>query len=422
MKLAKLSLAAIVVAGLASSSFAESTTLADAFKNGKVNGELRAWYFDRDNGTTTQNIFNTAVDLGYVTDSIYGLSLGVTVQSNYAPFASTDAKKMYDGDMYGSGAVLSEAYIQYAIGKTTAKVGRQYISTPLVGSSGSRIVKESFEGALVINTDLPQTTLAAGYVSKFQGRTSDVTPGGTTGNGESDIPDFSKHAVFYGAGNLDFDGAYTILAINKSVPNLTITGQYMLTNNVVYRTATSDVDVYYGALGYIVPMNNFKIGLDGAYQKSKEDFSAVALSGDMVALQASLIDLAGFGAKLAYTTTSNDDGVILGLGNGSGVVALTAPLIKGATAVSGKDTDAYKVEASYDFSKVGVTGLTVMAQYVNVNLPSAASTGDQVYLEGQVAYAIPALKGLTLSGEYENVSNDKGPDTNEFRFRANYKF
>jgi len=41
---------------------------------------------------------------------------------------------------------------------------------------------------------------------------------------------------------------------------------------------------------------------------------------------------------------------------------------------------------------------------------------------GQVAYAIPALKGLTLSAEYENIDNDKTADANEFRFRANYKF
>ena len=41
MKLAKLSLAAIVVAGLASSSFA-ADTLADAFKNGKVNQHLNS--------------------------------------------------------------------------------------------------------------------------------------------------------------------------------------------------------------------------------------------------------------------------------------------------------------------------------------------------------------------------------------------
>ena len=41
MKLAKLSLAAMVVAGLASSSFA-ADTLADAFKSGTVTGELKA--------------------------------------------------------------------------------------------------------------------------------------------------------------------------------------------------------------------------------------------------------------------------------------------------------------------------------------------------------------------------------------------
>ena len=64
MKLAKLSLAAIVVAGLASSSFA-ADTLADAFKNGKVNGELKAYYFTTDNGSTTDaDIFSTGVMLG----------------------------------------------------------------------------------------------------------------------------------------------------------------------------------------------------------------------------------------------------------------------------------------------------------------------------------------------------------------------
>lgn len=79
MKLAKLSLAAIVVAGLTSGSFA-ADTLADAFKNGKVSGELRAYYFDRDTGDANTgtakkgnaSIFNTGVVLGYVSDSLYG--------------------------------------------------------------------------------------------------------------------------------------------------------------------------------------------------------------------------------------------------------------------------------------------------------------------------------------------------------------
>ena len=58
MKFAKLSLAAIVVAGLTSSSFA-ADTLADAFKDGKISGELKAYYFTKDNGTKDADIFTT---------------------------------------------------------------------------------------------------------------------------------------------------------------------------------------------------------------------------------------------------------------------------------------------------------------------------------------------------------------------------
>jgi len=442
----------MVVAGLASSSFAASDTLADAFKNGKVNGELRAWYFDRDTGKAVNSatfynanqvgkqgdadLFTTGVMLGYVTDSLYGLSLGLTFQSSYSPFAEKEAKQMFGADMYGSGAVLSEAYVAYNIGKTTAKVGRQFISTPLVNGSGSRMIKEAFQGAVVLNTDLPQTTAFGGYVNKFQGRTTRAIDSSLTGD-ESDIPEFTRNAVFYGVGVASFDGAYTIGAINKSIPNLTITGQYAMVNDVA-GTTFGDSQVWVGALGYVVPMSNFKIGLDGAYQGSKADtYNAagnanIGYDGGMFGLQASLIDLAGFGAKVAYTSVSNDDNVILGMGNGAGgAVAFTAPLMAGASKVSTADTDAYKVELSYDFSKVGVTGLKVMANYVSISADGTVSSAaivptDYTYWAGQVAYDIPAVKGLTLSLEYEDGKQEPTgaatTNTDEMRFRANYKF
>ena len=93
MKLAKLSLAAMVVAGLATSSFA-ADTLADAFAKGKVQGELRAWYFDRDRPAGDADIINTGLVLNYVTDTFYGFYMGATFQSNYAPWADKDAKSM----------------------------------------------------------------------------------------------------------------------------------------------------------------------------------------------------------------------------------------------------------------------------------------------------------------------------------------
>ncbi len=187
MQLTKLSLVAAVVVGLSTSAMA-ADTLVDAFKNGKVNGELRAWYWDKTaEGTkeNNENITNFAIELGYVTDSFYGFRLGATFQGNATPWAEENAKTLYADEQAASGSVLSEAYIGYKLGKTDVKVGRQYINTPLVGGNYTRIFKESFQGVTITNTDLPQTTLFAGYADKFQGRTSNVS-----GDGLGDAPKF----------------------------------------------------------------------------------------------------------------------------------------------------------------------------------------------------------------------------------------
>ena len=93
----------------------------------------------------------------------------------------------------------------------------------------------------------------------------------------------------------------------------------------------------------------------------------------------------------------------------------------------------------YDFTKVGVTGLKVLGQYIKINqdastgviLNNASSDTKTKYWEGQISYDIPSLKGLTLSLEYENATKDvaalgataaSSTDSNEMRFRANYKF
>lgn len=456
MKLVKLSLVAMVIAGLASSSFAASDTLADAFKNGKVTGELKAWYFDRDTGVAAatpyttadigkkgnESLFTSGVTLGYVTDSLYGLSLGLTMQSSYAPFANDAEKQMYAADMYGSGAVLSEAYVAYTIGKTTAKVGRQFITSPLVNSSGSRFMKEAFQAAVLINTDLPNTTLVAGYSDKFQGRTSDYDK--SVASGDSEMPSFKKEAVFYGTGAANhgsnvfgFDGAYTAAAINNSITNLTLTGQYLFVNDVEL-TKGGDANVFYAEGNYVVPLSTMKLLFDATYRGSRtsnETFDSFHVEGDMYQGRVGFKELAGFNGSFAYSTVSSGQSVLLGAGNGP--TTYTAPLIKGAEVTSGANTDAYKVEVGYDFTKVGVTGLKVLGQYVKINqdassvavgaiLNNASSDTKTKYWEGQIAYDIPSLKGLTLSLEYESATKDvasaSSTDFNEMRLRANYKF
>ena len=448
MKLAKLSLAAMVIAGLASSSFAASTTLEDAFKNGKVSGELKAWYFDQSAdgqdaaGTNSalvaghrnnSDIITTGVTLGFVTDSLYGLTFGATFQGSANPLtAETSAKSTFAKDEYAGGGVLSEAYLAYTLGKTTLKVGRQFIDTPLVSGSGSRIYKEAFEGAVLLNTDLPQTTLFAGWVDKFQGRTSTVT-----GDSNGDAPKFKDKAAFTGAKQsgliTGFDDGFTVGAINKSITNLTLTAQYAIVTDVVgSATQIDDVDVYYTEANYVLPMNGFKLGFDANFRGSKtgSNLDALNLEGTYTAGRISISELAGFGASFAYGTTSSSDAVVAGMGNGP--TSYTSTMIRGTSTRMMADTDSYLFAATYDFSKIGVTGLSALAQYGWTSQGKNATVvggeaSDYTNIAAGVTYVVPALKGLTTSLQYETQekevkSNSAKTDTDELWFKAGYKF
>ena len=417
MKLAKLSLAAIVVAGLSTSSFA-ADTLEGAFKEGKVTGALKAYYWDRDNAANVVNgtvagsadIFNTGLMLNYVTGSFHGLSLGFTGQANAAPFASSKAKgettpvytANFAGDEYGSGAVLSEAYVAYSMKNTTALVGRMFLETPLVASSGSRMVKEAFEGVAVINKDLPNTTLIAGYVQKFQSRTD--------GNGK--VGNFTKT---FSAGLLALpldDGAYTLAAINKSVPGLTLTA--------AYADAIDAAKIVYLEAAYEGKVSGFTYGLAAQYYNTNYDsqYEAPNLVEDssLFGLKATL----GMGpvtGTLAYSSVGNDGvmGVTPGLGNGADLI-YTGSAINSFTYLAG--TDAYKIGVDYAITSNASIGASYVGATTEV-LGLADVKQSYVSLIGSYSFD-GALKGLSLDVIYDKAGKDV--DAEELRVQAAYKF
>ena len=428
MKLAKLSLAAIVVAGLASSSFA-ADTLADAFKNGKVNGELKAYYFSEDrpdgagadgifgNADDTKSgrndIFTTGVMLGYKTAPLYGLTLGLTFQGSASPFADKGAKgndgdtANFASDMYGSGAVLSEAYVAYNIGKTTAMVGRMFLDTPLVSGSGSRIIKEAFEGAAIINTDLPNTTLIAGYVQKFQSRT----------NGNGDVGKFTKTFATGSSVGVGIDnGAYTLAAINKSVAGLTLTGAYAYADVFLSPTVLDGglnigyVEALYegkaGSIGYVLGVQDYY----NNFQDSKTADDTI----NTFAVKAGL-SFKGLNATVAYSQTSDDavagGAIVSGLGNGADLLYTDAVINSpGYT----RDTKAYMADLNYDVT----SALNLGARYVEIKDDFNDGKGSFTSVYGY--YKCDVLKGLKLGLEYENQGKDL--DGDDIWVKANYKF
>ena len=400
MKLAKLSLAAIVVAGLASSSFA-ADTLADAFKNGKVNGELKAYYFANEDDTNDKDsIFTTGVMLGYKTAPLYGFTLGLTAQGSSSPFADAGGKADYDGHMYGSGAVLSEAYVAYNIGKTTAMVGRMFLDTPLVSGSGSRVIKEAFEGAAIINTDLPNTTLIAGYVQKFQSRT----------DGSGNVGEFSRKNVSTNTASVNInDGAYTVAAINKSVPGLTLTGAY------VYAEANDVIDVN---IVYVEALYEGKMGEIGYVLGAQDYYNVIDNAGtqddsiNLYALKAGL-SFKGINGTVAYSQVSNDatlaGTIISGIGNGADLL-YTDPVI-GMPGYN-RDTTSYLFDLNYDVTASANLG----ARYVLAELANR----DEDYTAIYGTYKFESLKGFSMGAQYETKGKDA--DGQDLWVKANYKF
>ena len=406
MKLAKLSLAAMMVAGLASSSFA-ADTLADAFKNGKVNGAIQAYYWtrDKDNSIGNADIFSTGLDLSYETASFYGFKFKGTFQSSSSPFINDDGEAMFDGDMHGSGAVLSEAYLSYTLGKTTAMVGRMYLDTPLVASSGSRMTKQSFEGAAVINTDLPNTTLIAGYVQKFQDRT----------DGDGNIGKFKRTfggGSSYGDGVELDDGAYTLAAINKSIPGLTLTA--------AYANAVDVIQIAYAEADYKGKAGAFTYGLAAQYYYN--DVDSDNATDDNNNLWGAKVSLGydAFGAYVAYSKVNDKDngigGVASGLGGGADLAYTGSPIISDSYA---NDTEAYKIGLTYAIMKNANVGVN----YTVNDIDSATSDKDKrAFAAVEADYAFEgALKGLSTALIYEDGSKDASGES-AMRLNVNYKF
>lgn len=167
-------IAIIVSSLLVSSIYADS--LAEAFKNGTVNGELRAFFIDRDyNGIkdTHRNAFALGGNLAYESAKLNGFTFGgkfyttngLGINGNNKVDGKVDPTLFKDD--YKSYSILGESYIAYANNKTNVKIGRQKLDTPLAGSDDARMLPNLFEAVVITNSNLENITLVGAQVSKM---------------------------------------------------------------------------------------------------------------------------------------------------------------------------------------------------------------------------------------------------------------
>ena len=178
----------LVISIIASSAIMASADIApvsnrvsfgDTLKNGTTSANIRVFYFDRsyddDGATPNSSTFTAGGILKYESASYHGLKLGFGYYGNHklgSVFDREDAAgaSMLDNDgSYDDLAFLGESYLQYDIGQTMFKIGRQQLATPLIQGHDLRLLPSVYEAAIIRNKDIPDTMIEVGFVDRYSG-------------------------------------------------------------------------------------------------------------------------------------------------------------------------------------------------------------------------------------------------------------
>jgi hypothetical protein len=247
------------------------------------------------------------------------------------------------------------------------------LDTPLAFSEKWSIVPNTFEGAVLINQDIPDTTLVGAWVGK--------------GNGTNALHNGVKPTLagnYTGAVGIDFvvadganfntymsDGAYAVAAINNSFKPLTLqVWDYNVVNvaNAVWAQGDIDCSLVKGLkIGAQYADLNPKGLLGGAAKKSNSNGYAGKLAYEgienlKVSVAGSKTNKDGF-LKIANTATNN-------LGTAQSKLYTEAYWNYGYVGAPG--ARAYALAAEYKL--VGIA--TLGAQYTNVIARATAATVD----------------------------------------------
>jgi len=292
MKLVKMSLAAAMLMGAS----------AFAIDNVKVSGDAKLYYSTAD--ANDASLFSkegaagqAAASLSISADLTEGISAGtkVTALSTLGLEGQLVNAVWEAPNNLTDSYIVNDLWLAGTIGNTTGKIGRMELDTPLVFTEKWSIVENTFESAVVINQDIPDTTLVGAYVGGSNGQLVRGLPGtpaagggiGSVVQGETANSTFAQ---FY-------NGAFAAGVVNNSWAPLTVQAWYY--------DATHVAQAYWVS----ADLNMEGILLGAQYTGTDLQDSGLANdAGTAYAVMAGYEMKDTFTAKVAYSGTSTDAG------------------------------------------------------------------------------------------------------------------
>jgi hypothetical protein len=281
--------------------------------------------------------------------------------------------------------MLTKIFVAKKIDNTTLKIGRQELPkslSPLAYSESWNVFKNTFDGIVAVNTDLPQTTVVAAFV------------GNSTGHDLGTVAPLMGNALN--------DGAYMLTAQNTSLPMTTLTGSYY---RVLHLADAFWIDAKVAdkslPMGLTLGAQYGNIDPDAANDTTAYGIKASIKATDAVTLCA------------AYTSV-DDSGVVTVTNLGTGVKSpLYTQMVANQNHIAAIDNDTWMLKGSYSLGDMG----TVTAQYADTD-DSANNNSD--YSELDLIYTVTAGGVDYLAGYV--MTEHGNADTDIIRLWARYNF
>jgi len=318
-----------------------------------------------------------------------------------------------DVDDMTDGGWISQAYLTYGFGNTSIKAGRQELPkalSPFAFSEDWNVFKNTFDAVLVVNSDLPDTTLVGAWVAGANYNAMGVLNYAQTmfmGPSLNNITDFNSLN--------DERGVWMLTAQNKSIANLTLTGSYYFANEFI---TDDNLNILWGDAQY--DASSFNVGVQGGTVMHD------AFADDIVAFGAKVgAELAGAHLMAAYANVNDGGafGAAAGMFNIGGTTsALYTDLLSDQLAnfplhgITRFDMDKFVAKGHMD-----ALGGTIAAAYGYTDMN--AWNGD--LNEFNLGYSVNVTDGLGLNVAYAYLSADidnEDEDINVVRVVATYNF
>lgn len=351
----------------------------------EVNGYIRAGYQNTDiSGDSDYTDTALGGKLHIETASWNGISAGVSFYTTQVLFGNNEGEGVpffdINNDAY---SILGEAYLQGQWGNTTVKVGRQEIDTPFADTDDIGMIPNTFEAAVLVNTDIQDTTIVLAQVQKMSGV-------------DAEFP--SKFTKL----NSD-DGVQALGVTYEGIEGLALSGWYYNASDVV--------KVPYIEAGYETNINGVTLGLGAQY--AHQDWEMDDAANIVGASISAGIESAGLTVGAAYNKSS--DGAAGNLFGGGPFFTSSEHL---TLAEAGADGKALMISAELDASAVGIENLTLGAGYLTLE-DDTGTEGTE--LDITASYAFNNALGIDVI--YSDIDDEiNGDELTNLRMFVNYTF